>query len=195
MIVPKVPDMFQLWFIPSSQLLKCQMSWSSSCVREFTYVAWRYMLIMDISCQHLEDECKLEGFCVSFGYRFGECTFSEIYICIGYMMPTIWWEYVTWRYMLILDISCQTMGDECKLEGFCVPFGHRVGECTYLEIYICIGYMMPTIWGTYVTWRYRLIMDISCQNLEDECKLEGFCVPFGHKVGDCTILEMYNCIG
>ena len=32
------------------------------------------------------------------------------------------------------------MGDKCKLEVFCVPFGHRVGECTYLEIYICIGY-------------------------------------------------------
>ena len=49
--------------------------------------------------------------------------------------------------MLILDISCQHMGDECKLEGFCVPFGHRVGDCTYLEIYICIGYMTPKILG------------------------------------------------
>ena len=26
---------------------------------------------------------------------------------------------------MILDISCQHLGDECKLEGFCVP-GHRV---------------------------------------------------------------------
>ena len=49
--------------------------------------------------------------------------------------------------MLILDISCQHLGDECKLEGFCVPFGHRVVECTFLKMYICIGYVMPTIWG------------------------------------------------
>ena len=50
-------------------------------------------------------------------------------------------------YMLVLDITCQQLGDECKLEGFCVPFGHRVGECTFLKMYICIGYMLPTIKG------------------------------------------------
>ena len=69
--------------------------------------------------------------------------------------------------MLALNISCQHLGDECKLEGFCVPFGHRVGECTFLEnaylywiyaanilgsmcqlnIYVGIGYIMPTIGG------------------------------------------------
>ena len=43
----------------------------------------------------------------------------------------------------VLDISCQQLGDECKLEGFCVPFGHRVGECTFLKMYICIGYVTP----------------------------------------------------
>ena len=26
-----------------------------------------------------------------------------------------------------------------KFESFCVPFGHRVGESIFLEIYICIG--------------------------------------------------------
>ena len=79
---------------------------------------------------------------------------------------------------MILDISCQYLGDECKLEGFCVPFGHRVGKLTFLKIYICIGYMMPTI--VHVSWIY-IILDISCQHLGDECKLEGFCVP-GHRV-------------
>ena len=109
----------------------------------------------------------VRGFLSALWHWVGECTYLEIYICIGYMMPTIWGVYVTWRYMLILDISCQHMGDECKLEGFCVPFGHRVGECTYLEIYICIGYMMPTIWWEYVTWRYMLKLDILCQHLGD----------------------------
>ena len=32
--------------------------------------------------------------------------------------------------MLVLDISCQQLEDECKLEDF---FGHRVGECKFLE--------------------------------------------------------------
>ena len=50
-----------------------------------------------------------------------------------------------------MDISCLNLGDECNLEGFCVPFGPRVRECTFLEIYICIGYMLPTVWGIYVS--------------------------------------------
>ena len=45
-------------------------------------------------------------------------------------------KYVSGIYMLVLDISCQHLGDECKLEGFCVPFGHRVGESTFLKIYL-----------------------------------------------------------
>ena len=113
------------------------------------YVSWIYMLL-DISCQHLGDECKLEGFCVPFGHRVGEITFLRIYICIGYMTPII--VFVTWIYM-ILDISCQHLGDECKLEGFCVPFGHRIGVCTFWKLYICNGYMLPTIWG-YMSVKY-----------------------------------------
>ena len=54
-------------------------------------------------------------------------------------------------YMLVLDILYQHLGDECKLEGFCVPFGHRVGECTFLKMYICIRFMLPTIWGVCVS--------------------------------------------
>ena len=50
-----------------------------------------------------------------------------------------------------MDISCLNLEDECNLEGFCVPFGPRVRECTFLEIYICIGYMLPTVWGIYVS--------------------------------------------
>ena len=64
-----------------------------------------------------------------------------------------------------MDISCQPLGDECKLEGFCVPFGHRVGECTFLE-------------NVYLYWIYAAnnlgsmcrVLDISCQHLGDECK-------------------------
>ena len=53
----------------------------------------------------------------------------------------------------IYDIgySCQHLGDECKLEGFCTPFGRRVGEYTFLNI--------------------MLVLNISCQHLGEECKL------------------------
>ena len=145
------------------------------------------MLILDISCQHLGDECKLEGFCVPFGHRVGGCTFLEMYICIGYMLPTFWGVYVSWIYMLISDISFQTRLKMMK--------NHRVRECTFLKMYICIGYVLKTFWGIYVSWIYVLVLDISCQHLGDKCNLECLCVPFGHRVGECTFLEIYICIG
>ena len=42
-------------------------------------------MVLDISCQHLEDECKLKGFCAPFVRRVGVCTLN---ICNGYMLPT-----------------------------------------------------------------------------------------------------------
>ena len=42
-------------------------------------------------------------------------------------------------YMLALNISCQHLGDECKLEGFCAPFGRRVGEYTFLNIMLVLN--------------------------------------------------------
>ena len=57
--------------------------------------------------------------------------------------------------MLVLDISCQHMGDECKLKSFCAPFGRRVGECTFLKQYICIDYMLTTR-SPYGDNKYRL---------------------------------------
>ena len=102
--------------------------------------------------------------------------------------------------MLILDISCQHIGDECKLEGFCVPFGHRVGDCTYFEIYICIGYMTPKILG--IICHLKIFVDIvyimptlgggvSVEVHIDiviiiwggMCNLLGFFGPFGPRVG------------
>ena len=71
--------------------------------------------------------------------------------------------------MLVLDISCQHLGDECKLEGFCVPFGHRVGECTFLKIYICIGYMLqltfiPQLLARYIQYQHIYSTDTYSPN-------------------------------
>ena len=35
---------------------------------------------------------------------------------------------VSWINIFVLDITCQILGDGCKLESFIVPFGHRVGR-------------------------------------------------------------------
>ena len=76
-------------------------------------------------------------------------------------MPTIGGIYFGGLYMLVLDISCQLLGDECKLDSFCATFGRGDGKCTFLEIHIDmksnslghfrqleafvgIGYIMPT---------------------------------------------------
>ena len=71
------------------------------------------------------------------------------------MLPTIWGVYISWRYMLILDISCQHLGDDCKLEGFCVPFGHRV-------------------WNVHL-WKYIFVLDICCQQFGEYVSLECIC--------------------
>ena len=43
-------------------------------------------------------------------------------------------------YTFVLNIYCQQLGDICQLEGVCALFGHKVGEYTFCNIYICIGY-------------------------------------------------------
>ena len=122
---------------------------------------------------------QVRGFLCALRARVGKCTFIIISSCIGY---NTWGMNVSWMvsgvgvytflkmyicidcddnnfgsmcqlniYMLVLDITCQQLGDECKLEGFCVPFGHRVVECTFLKMYICIGYVMSTILGACVS--------------------------------------------
>ena len=41
----------------------------------------------------------------------------------------------------------QQFGDIVQLEGVCAPLVHKVGEYAFCNIYICIGYILPTIEG------------------------------------------------
>ena len=59
------------------------------------------------------------------------------------MQPTVLVIYVNWKYMLVLDISCQPLRDEYKLESF---EGRRVGKWT-------------------ISWIYMLVWDTSCKQL------------------------------
>ena len=80
------------------------------------------------------------------------------------------------------DIFCQHLWGVIQLEGVCVPFGHLVGSCTFSEICICIGYILPTIMGCYSVWRvsvcpsgtwlghvhflrYWFVLNIFCQQM------------------------------
>ena len=82
-----------------------------------------------------------------------------------------------------------------SLEGICAPFGLGVGECAFCRIYICIGYILPTIGENVSVWRvsvrpsgaglenvhfleYTFVLDIHCQQLGKMCQLEGVCAPF-----------------
>ena len=55
-----------------------------------------------------------------------------------------------------------------QLEGFYAPFGHKVRECTFCNIYI-------------------FVLDICYQQLGEMCQLEGFCAFFGCR--PCTALQ------
>ena len=94
--------------------------------------------------QYNSDECRTHSW-----------TFIEIYSCIGYMLPTIWGACDSWIYMLILDILCKHLGDECKPEGFCVPSGHRV-RSEHL-------------------WEYIFVLDICWQQFWEHVTVENIC--------------------
>ena len=67
---------------------------------------------------------------------FGEYMSVEyIYVDIGYIMPTL--------------------RDECKLEGFCVPFGLRVWKCTFIKSIF--------------------VLDICCQQFGEYMTVENTC--------------------
>ena len=76
-----------------------------------------YTFILDIHCQQLGNMCQL-----------------NIYICIGYILPTIG------GYMTVGGCLCALpgagLGNMCQLN---------------IYIYICIGYILPTI-GGYMTF-------------------------------------------
>ena len=59
------------------------------------------------------------------------------------MQPTVLVIYVNWKYMLVLDISCQPLRDEFKLENF---EGRRVWKYTILRKHISGIYMLE--WDT-----------------------------------------------
>ena len=41
---------------------------------------------------------------------------------------------------------------------------------------------------------YTFVLDIYCQQLGDIYQLEGVCAPFGHRVGECTLCDMYTLV-
>ena len=117
----------------------------------------------------LGDKCQLASFCAPFGRGVGICIFLKINLSKEYSQLTVWDIFDSWRHLLVLDISCQLLGDECKLDSFCAPFGRGDGKCTFLELHIDmksnslghfrqleafvgIGYIMPTIWGNISWW-------------------------------------------
>ena len=69
------------------------------------------------------------------------------------------------RYVFVLNIFCQQLWGFVQLGGACVPFGHKVGASTCSEIYICIGYVLPTIVGCCSFGGCTFVLDIFCKQL------------------------------
>ena len=60
----------------------------------------------------------------------------EIQICIGYGQPTVQGIHINCKYMFVWDISCQPLGEECKLGSFFATIGRVVVKCTFLKKYL-----------------------------------------------------------
>ena len=56
--------------------------------------------------------------------------------------------------MLVLDISCQQLGDECKLEGFCVLRAQGWGMYIFVKCILWCG-------GCLVWWMFGVV-DVRC---------------------------------
>ena len=49
-------------------------------------------------------------------------------------------------------------------------------------------------WGMYVNWIDISVLYMYCQQLGDICQLEVVCAPFGHRVGECTLCDIYTLV-
>ena len=74
------------------------------------------------------------------------CIYFKIYLCVGYMLQTILWVYVSWIYMLVLDTH--------HLELFLERSGVGLGNIHFLKYTYIIGYIQFTIWGINVVMKY-----------------------------------------
>ena len=104
----------------------------------FVRVSCIYILVLDISYQQLGEMCQLEGFCAPRNL----VTFGNIYICIGYMLPTFG------EYTSVEFIHCS----RAKLR--------KVKECTFciIHIYIYLYWIYAAkIWRSYVSRIYTLL--------------------------------------
>ena len=73
--------------------------------------------------------------------------------------------------MWVLDISCQLLGTNVSW----LVSVRGVGICIFSEINLSKEYSQLTVLDIFDSWRHMLVLDISCQLLGDECKLDSFC--------------------
>ena len=107
------------------------------------------MLAVYIQYQYISiTKCQL-SLLIGIGYilpTFGECTSFGGFLCA--LRAQGWGIFLVRNVhflicILVLDINCQHLGNIRHLEGFCAPFGRRVGEYVWSGMYIFlyhIGY-------------------------------------------------------
>ena len=128
----------------------------------------------------------MEGVCALFGRKVGEYSFNNIYICIGYILPTI--------------------GGLMSVGG-CVCALWHIGIHFVIYIHLYWVYTANN-WGIYVSCRmsmwfsgtglgniHTFVLDIYFQQLGDICQFQSVCAPFGPRVWQYTFCNTYICIG
>ena len=116
------------------------------------YVSWIYSLVLIYRANTWGMNVCWRVSVRPLGAGWGNIYFEK-YILVEY----IFWEiYISWIYMLVLDISCQHLGDEYKLGVSVRPSGAGLENVHFwniyqLNIYVGIGYIMPTLgrWKTH----------------------------------------------
>ena len=73
-----------------------------------------------------------------------------------------------WIYMLVLNISCQHLGEECELESFCAPFGRRIGLGWADRIIACFGARTSARKTSARPHNYMFLRPDKCQG--DKCQ-------------------------
>ena len=120
-------------------MFKCTINCICECFVINIYSYWIY------TAKNGGDICQL-GLCNGLGYilpTIGPQLLGDICMSPGvglgnvhYVIYINWYQifsannlgiYVSWIYVLVLDICCQHLGDICQLEVFCAPFERWVG--------------------------------------------------------------------